>query len=151
MVATNYQQNRSQSLNDSEEPRKLNQDFVSYVNRKDGGLRKKRIIVYQGKRIVPVDVSDIYVVFTDNNYRFIQTGDEQYSCTYTLENMEQMFGSLFFRVNRQYLISYESIDQILIEDATKLCVRLRKPYDIVMQISRRRIHQFIQWIENGSL
>jgi DNA-binding LytR/AlgR family response regulator len=134
--------------NEKLEPQDMDQ--VSHINEKPENHQIKRIIVYQGKRIIPVNIEDIFVVFTDNNYRFIQTQDEQYSCTYTLENMEQMFGSFFFRVNRQYLISYEAIDQIFIEDASRFYVRLRKPFDIVMQISRRKTHQFIHWLENGS-
>jgi two-component system, LytTR family, response regulator LytT len=129
--------------------KELSLDYGSYVERRKETGRIKRIIVYQGKRIVPVSIKDILVVFTDNNYRFIQTWEEQYSCPYTLENMEQMFEQHFFRVNRQYLISYESIDLILIEDATKLSVKMKKPFDIVMQISRRKIQLFIQWLENG--
>jgi two-component system, LytTR family, response regulator LytT len=124
-------------------------DFVSYVNRKTDDGQTKRIVVYQGNRIVPVKIKDICVVFTNNNYRFIHTREEQYSCTYTLENMEQMFRSFFFRVNRQYLISYESIDQILTEDANKLSIRLREPFSVVMPISRRKTRQFIQWLEKG--
>lgn len=127
----------------------LNFDYGSYIQRRTEPNQVKRIILYQGKRIVPVNVKDILVVFTDNNYRFIQTWDGQYSCPYTLESMEQMFESHFFRVNRQYLISYDSIDQILIEDTTKLCIKMKKPFDIVMQISRRKIQMFMQWLENG--
>lgn len=150
MIATDCHQDQPQIQNVSEEIKNLNLDFVSYVNRKIDGDPKKRIVVYQGKRIVPVKVKDIYVVFTDNNYRFIHTSDEKYSCTYTLENMEQMFGSLFFRVNRQYLISYAAIDQIIVEDSTKVCVKLKKPFSITMQISRRKTQQFIQWLEKGN-
>lgn len=150
MISTNYPQDQTQSPNVLEELNNLNLDFVTYEKKRNtDDDQKKRIVVYHGKRIVPVKVKDIYAVFTDNNYRFIHTHDEKYSCTYTLENMEQMFGSFFFRVNRQYLISYDSIDQILVEDSTKLCVKLKKPLNIVMQISRRKTNQFIRWLEMG--
>ena len=146
-MKTNYNKEPILISNKLGELEELSLDYSSYIQRRTESNQVKRIIVYQGKRIVPVNVKDILIIFTDNKYRFIQTWDGQYSCPYTLENMEQMFESHFFRVNRQYLISYESIDQIIIEDTTKLCIKMKKPFDIVMQISRRKIQTFMQWLE----
>ena len=109
----------------------------------------RRIIVYQGKMIIPLKIEDILVVFTDNNMRFIQTFEKQFLCTYSLERLEQMFASFFFRINRQYLISYNSIDQIFFEDTTRLCVKLKNPASVVLQVSRRRTNSFITWLEQG--
>jgi|GEM_PF-4079142 len=113
--------------------------------------RCQRILIYQGNRILPIDISKILMICTDDENRFIRTADQVFLCSHSIERMEQLCFPLLFRVSRQFLISFESIDQIYTGESGRLFVKLIKPICSVISVSRRRISSFIHWIETGEI
>src|SRR5690606_25982442 len=75
-----------------------------------GEQRRKSIIVMNGDKIIPVQLSDVvlcYIEF-DNVFVKISSGKE-YLVNKSLDEMEQLLGGEFFRVNRQHILKREAI------------------------------------------
>ncbi len=109
---------------------------------------QQRILVYLGNEILPIDVSDILLVFSDNNYRFLRTGETVYHVPYTLDKLEQMLGIDYYRINRKYLIPFKSIERIYFRDESKILVELKSPLNNTITVSRRKSNNFRKWLES---
>jgi len=108
--------------------------------------QQKRILVYIGNEILPVDTNDILFVFSENNYRFINTRTSIYNVNYTLDNLEEMLGDRYFRANRQFIISFDAIKKIFFFKNSGIKVELKEPYNYTITVSRRKIYEFKKWL-----
>lgn len=109
---------------------------------------QERILVYLGDEILPINVSDIMLVFSDNNYRFLRTEETVYHVPYTLDKLEQMLGNEYYRVNRKYLIPFKSIEKIYFKEESKILIELKEPLNSIITVSRRKSNSFRKWLES---
>jgi len=108
--------------------------------------QQKRILVYIGNEILPIKTKDILFVFSENNYRFINTKTSTYDVSYTLDNLEKMLGNNCFRANRQFIISFEAIKKIFFFENSRIKIELKEPYNYTVTVSRRKIYEFKKWL-----
>ncbi len=96
-----------------------------------------------------LNVTDINHFFTENGITraFLQNG-RSVALGYTLNDIEiQMNPSKFFRVNRQYIISIDSIDSIHFQFNSKLSVKLKTYPDVSIVVSKEKAAQLKKWID----
>jgi uncharacterized membrane protein YciS (DUF1049 family) len=142
---------------------KLNTDLVSYKEKvaeipieaeekqateKEKDKEKERILTYVRNELVPVVIKDIAYVYTENTITYVVCFDGKRSTTnMSLDDMYTNLNSnLFFRANRQFIISITAIDKIIKYGNSQLKILLQSKTSEEIIISKNKAAEFKQWL-----
>lgn len=141
---------------------KLNSDLVTYKEKKEkdsseevmdvsteiADTNRKRILTYIRNELVPVLISEIAYVYTENTITYVITFDWKKSTSNaSLDDMyKNLDPTLFFRANRQYIISISAIDKIIKYGKSQLKIVLHSNADEEIIISKNKAAEFKQWL-----
>jgi two-component system, LytTR family, response regulator LytT len=110
---------------------------------------KTRFMVRLGQKIIAVPVEKIAYFFTENKLTFVITKDnKRYPLDQPLDELVEVLDPrIFFRINRQYIITFDSIGEIhpYFKGRIKLILQPKGEDDIV--ISAERTPEFKKWID----
>lgn len=110
--------------------------------------RPSSILVNWKHKIIPVKIADIALFSIEHKCtRLITKDNNDYSITYTLEELEQMCGSNFYRANRQYLIHKNYVEEVSYYAARKLFVKLAIKGDFDITIPKVKVPEFLSWLK----
>ncbi|MBN9298056.1 MAG: response regulator transcription factor [Filimonas sp.] len=109
---------------------------------------KKRFLAKRGTRLYPICITEVAYFYTKDRIHWLKTNDNN---DFMIENnMDELEGMIdpedFFRVNRQFIIQYNSIDKVhaWFDGKLKLSVKPAASEDII--ISRLRAGEFKKWL-----
>lgn len=138
---------------------KLNTDLVSYKekvdlvseeNKTDEVLEKERqrILTYVRNELVSISIRDIAFVYTENTITYVVTFEGKKSTTnISLDDMyKNLDSALFFRANRQFIISIKAIDKIIKYGNSQLKILLQSKTSEEILISKNKAAEFKQWL-----
>ena len=93
-------------------------------------------------------MEEIAYFFSDNRFIFFKTFDNRkFLVEYRMDELEQILDrQLFFRINRSYIISINSILVIHAYPGNRFKINLNPPADKEMIVSRERILNFRKWL-----
>ena len=109
---------------------------------------RKRFLVKQAQKLVSIDVKDIAYFFSDDRLSFFKTADDKkYVLDYTIDEVAEMVDPEdFFRINRAFLVSIKSIDQINDYFGNRLKLNLKPIIDKEALVSREKVSEFKNWM-----
>ena len=109
---------------------------------------RKRFLVKHMQKLVSIEVDRIAYFFSDDRLTFFKTlEDKKYIIDYTVDEIEQMVDpEQFFRINRGFLVSVRSIDQINDYFGNRLKLNLKPIIDKEALVSREKVSQFKDWM-----
>ncbi|WP_347174811.1 LytR/AlgR family response regulator transcription factor [Polaribacter uvawellassae] len=138
---------------------KLNTDLVSYKekvveisneNKTEEALDKERqrILTYIRNELVSIPIGDIAFVYTENTITYVVTFEGKKSTTnISLDDMyTNLDATLFFRANRQFIISITAIDKIIKYGNSQLKILLQSKTSEEIIISKNKAAEFKQWL-----
>jgi len=112
--------------------------------------RKERFLVKIREHYKSIPVTDVKCFFVAERCNFMNVEDDKiYPVDYSLDKIEEMLDpGTFFRVNRNYIINYAAINDIISYSSNRLKIILkdRKDKDDII-ISRDRVPEFKKWID----
>lgn len=110
---------------------------------------KERFMVKVGEKIHSVLTADASFFFSAEKATFLQSYEgRRYIIDYTLEQLESMLDpKRFFRLNRKYMASFESIEGIYSYSNSRLKVKLKACDDNDILISREKVADFKEWLD----
>ncbi|MEZ5084340.1 MAG: LytTR family DNA-binding domain-containing protein [Bacteroidales bacterium] len=110
---------------------------------------KKRFVVKVGEHIKSIAASDILYFFSLEKATFMHTADNHnYVVDYSLDQLEQLLDpKTFFKINRKYLISLTSFDDIISYSNSRLKVELKHSTDLDAIVAREKVQKFKQWLD----
>ncbi|WP_299045775.1 LytTR family DNA-binding domain-containing protein [uncultured Polaribacter sp.] len=139
---------------------KLNTDLVSYrekmvevtqenkTTEETSDKERKRILTYIRNELVPTPIKDIAFIYTENTITYVVCFDGKRSTTNA--SLDDMYAnldeSLFFRANRQFIISIAAIDKIIKYGKSQLKILLRSKTSEEIIISKNKAAEFKQWL-----
>jgi DNA-binding LytR/AlgR family response regulator len=105
------------------------------------------LIPVKGDKLIPVQTDDLACFYVDaGTIKAVTCEGKSYSLDYTLDELTELLDpGLFFRANRQYLISRKSIKDIDLWFNSRLSVNLKVTVPEKIVISRGRIQEFRHW------
>ena len=111
--------------------------------------KKSTFLVFSAGKYVPVILNEIAYFSIENSVTYINTyAGKKHISSNTLDEVEKSVDEkLFYRANRQYLISFESIKEIQHFVSRKLAVKLKVPVKESIIISKAKASHFLNWIE----
>ena len=139
---------------------KLNSDLVAYqrkIEETDDDTQespditletgKKRILTYLRNELIPTAINEISYIYTENTITYVICFDGKKSTSNT--SLDDMFSSLdaslFFRANRQFIISIAAIEKIIKYGNSQLKILIRDA-DVEIVISKNKAAEFRQWL-----
>ena len=110
---------------------------------------KERYIVRFNDRIVPLQVSNIAYIYSEEKNNYLVTFDEQ---RYVIDSsldvvMEELNPESFFRISRSCVISMKAITSIIKQLGGRLKIIPRPNASFEMTVSRSRVEDFLKWLE----
>lgn len=109
---------------------------------------KKRFLAKRGTRLFPINTADIAFFYTRDRIHWLKTNDNNdFIIENNIDELEELLEpEQFFRVNRQFIISYNAIDKVhaWFDGKLKLTVNPTSFEDIV--ISRLKAGEFKKWL-----
>lgn len=137
---------------------KLNTDLVSYKEKMvevsenifDDTTEKgkQRILTYVRNELVPIPIKEIAYIYTENTITYVICFNEKKSTTNaSLDDMyTNLDTNLFFRANRQFIISIAAIDKIIRYGNSQLKILLQSKTSEEIIISKNKAAEFKQWL-----
>lgn len=110
---------------------------------------KQSILVHYREKIIPVKIADICFVYATAGLITLHTlSDQQYTVSYTIDQLETILNpQLFFRVNRQFIINRNTIQDIEHYFNRRLFLKLQCTSPVNIIVSRLKVQDFLLWIE----
>ena len=111
---------------------------------------KDRFLISRGDALVPVRASEISCFYAEEKVVFLLTFDnKRYIIPHSIEELsEKLDPKMFFRVNRQYILSSESIRKVYNHFNFKLKVEINTDPKAEIFVSRSKSASFKAWM-NG--
>ncbi len=111
-------------------------------------LFKKRFLIRFGEHIKAIDIDQVAYFYTEEKINFLKTKDDHtYPVEYNLDKLETMLDSeRFFRINRQFIISIDSIVEMFSFSKSRVKVNLKPAIKMDTIVSTERSPHFKEWL-----
>ncbi len=120
---------------------------IAKLSARIGKTHRSRFLVYRGENLISIETKHIQYFYSHQGICLLTTTDgEQYSVSDTLDTIEkEVDHERYFRANRQFLISIDSIESVKQYLNRKLKVRLL-PDGQELTVSKEKVPEFKQWL-----
>lgn len=111
---------------------------------------RKRFLVKVGPAYVSIVTSDIELFYISERSTFIRTFQgKNYGIDFSLEQVQQQIDpSMFFRINRNYMVNIEAVAKLLAYSGSRLKLKLTSGFmaaDLI--VSREKTGDFKRWMD----
>jgi DNA-binding LytR/AlgR family response regulator len=112
-------------------------------------LPKKRLLTYIRNELMPVGIEDISYIYLENTITYIVRKDgKRFTAN---DSLDQIYSSLdeklFFRANRQIIVSIYAIDKIIKFGNSSLKIETKPSSEIDIIIGKNKASSFKQWLD----
>ncbi len=110
---------------------------------------KKRFLVSAGSAIKSIETRDIAFFYSMEKGSFLCTTENRhYQVEYSLDKLEQLLDNQhFFRINRQQLVSFESIKKIHVLSKSRIKIDILPEQKDEFIVSSAKAHSFREWLD----
>lgn len=110
---------------------------------------KNRFVTKVGEHLRTIEVDQILYFYSQEKTTFCHTRDgRNVILDYTLEQLEEMLDpSLYYRINRKYLVSAQAILDIVAYNNSRLKLVLKDSPDNDVIVARERVQTFKSWLD----
>lgn len=109
---------------------------------------KKRFVVRYGEHIKTIDIEEVVYFYTEDKATFLCTKDaRRFVVDFNLDTLESILDpKVFFRINRQYIISIHSIAEMFAYSKSRVLIKLNPPSKHETIVSTERSADFKHWL-----
>ena len=113
------------------------------------GDYKKRFLIKIGEQFQNIDTSEVaYIHYQDGGCTLHTKEGRKLPIDYSLEQLEDILNPMdFFRINRQFLVKAEVINEIHTYLNSRLLLKLNPEFETEVIISRDRVSDFKRWMD----
>lgn len=113
---------------------------------------KERFLVKVGAHLRVVETQDILYFYSLQKGTYLKLADgKDYLLDLTLETVEELIDpERFFRINRKYLVSLKSINDVVAYSNSRLKLKVQHPLDDEFLVAREKVKEFKEWLEGKS-
>jgi DNA-binding LytR/AlgR family response regulator len=110
---------------------------------------KTRFVIKVGEHLKSIPVEDILFFYSLEKGTYLCTADfKSYLVDYSLDRIVEMVDEhRFFRINRKYILSNQSIADIVVYSNSRLKIKLKKPGEESIIVSRDKVPAFKEWLD----
>ena len=109
----------------------------------------KRLVVRIGQHIKVMEIKDVAYFYIDEKIVFgVSFNKDRYPVDFSLDQLEkQLDPERFFRINRGFIISLESIDTMITYSKARIKIKLKPPCELESITSTERSAEFREWLK----
>lgn len=113
-------------------------------------ITDSRILVSWRDQLIPIKIDKIAYFYTDvTGTKIICSNNDKYRVNYSLEDIYKRLNKhVFFRANRQFIISINSIKAIYKFGNNQLKIEVEPRFDKIIIISKNRASEFKKWLNS---
>jgi DNA-binding LytR/AlgR family response regulator len=110
---------------------------------------KTRFMIKVGEHLKSIEVSDVLWFFSLEKTTFARIADgRQHIIDFSLDHLENILNpNQFFRINRKYIVSASSIQDMVSYTNSRLKLVLKGSDDSDVIVSRDRVQEFKDWLD----
>ncbi len=128
-------------------PHATTTEILSRIVQHQPRYKTSFLIPFKNK-MIPLPVDAIACIYVKQERTFIVTADEELLINKTLDQLQaELDPSLFYRVNRQYIVSFRYIREIEQLSGRKIGIILTVSYDEPIVVSKDAASGFKAWME----
>ena len=130
-------------------PREIDYDKIIRAITGDKAVPKKlnSILVYHRDKVIPVAIEQVALFYIHNDLTHLHCLDgRSFIVNEALDELEELTGDAFFRVNRQYLVSRGAIKDANHYMPRKYVVNLSIHFKEALVVSKNRTADFLEWL-----
>ena len=124
-------------------------DYSNLINilKQQDKYKTNFLVPVKGDKLLPLSVDMILFFYIhEGNVKAVVTDGKEYTFTQTLDELSDCLNpDLFFRINRQYLISRKAVQDIDLWFNGRLSVNLKVPVEEKILVSKVRVSEFKEW------
>ena len=108
----------------------------------------RRVVIRIGQQIRVVEIKDVAYFYIDEKIVFgVSFGKDRYPMDLSLDQLEkQLDPERFFRINRGFIISLESIETMITYSKARIKIKLKPPCELESITSTERSAEFRDWL-----
>lgn len=113
-----------------------------------GNPNGKRFLIRFGQSLKVVDIKDVAYFFTSDKITFlVNKKGKRYPIDYSLDQLTDLADKQkFFRINRQFIVNIEAIDEMYAYSKSRVKLTLTPPCDMETVVSTERSPVFKKWL-----
>ena len=113
--------------------------------------KSKRILVKMGQAIKLIDLDQVAYFYSRDKISFaVMPGNKRYPLDQSLDQIEHMVDpGHFFRINRQFIVKMEAIDEMIAYSKSRVKLKLNPPTEEDAIVSKERSPDFKKWLIGG--
>jgi two-component system LytT family response regulator len=110
--------------------------------------RETRFLIRLGQQIKLLESQQVAYAYTEDRITFFMTKEgRRYPVDYSLEKLQELLPSdRFFRINRQFIVCLDAIDEMLTYSKGRVKLTLNPPCDKDTIVSTERSPVFKKWL-----
>jgi DNA-binding LytR/AlgR family response regulator len=110
---------------------------------------KKRFVINAGSRLISVEVENVYCFYSSNKDSYLIVSDNKtYPVDFSLDKLESILDpDKFFRINRQTIVSYNSINRIHILSKSRIKLETKFTLEQELLVSSGKSSLFREWLD----
>lgn len=138
---------RLQKEASSSEPAPANYQTLLQALKRAANYKTHFLVPLRGDKLMPLSVDAIlFFYINEGSVKAMAEGGKEYLFTQTLDELSDCLDpALFFRVNRQYIISRRAVADIDLWFNSRLSVNLNVPVPEKILVSKARVAEFKEW------
>jgi two-component system response regulator LytT len=111
---------------------------------------KNKFVIKFGEHIKIISVDDACCFYSIEKATFLQTtGNRSYAINHSLDQLVDLLDPVkFFRINRQYIVAFSSIKDIIQYTSSRLRLKILNNEDKEIIVSREKVQDFKSWLEH---
>lgn len=124
-------------------------ESISYAMQMLTKKYKERFLVKVGEHLKTVETIDILFFYSLEKTTFAQTVDgRKHILDFTIDQLENLVNTnSFFRINRKYLVSFDSIQEMISYTNSRFKLALKSSDDNNIIVARERVQEFKEWLD----
>lgn len=125
------------------------EERVSQVFKQMTNQFKTRFFIKIGIKYQSIQVNNICSFFVEERNTFVQTQTgKTYDLDYSLDQLQKMTNpEQFFRINRNFLVNINCIDEIIAYSSSRLKLKLKSEISGDLIVSRDKVSEFKRWMD----
>ncbi len=110
---------------------------------------KSRFVIKVGEHIKIVAIEEVNCFYSIEKATFLQTtANRNYDINYSLDQLQDLIDpAIFFRINRQFIVAFSSIKDIVQYSNSRLKLKILNNDDKDIIVSREKVQEFKFWLE----